>query len=637
MSNAVNGLYQFGEFRLDARKRTLHYAEELVTLTPKAFETLLVLIESPGHVVAKDELMKAVWPDSFVEESNLTQTIFMLRKALGQTRDQGYIVTVPGRGYRFVADVRPVERTAQLDAHPSAASAASESLPRRQEGRRHRVPMFVGVAAVLLLASAGYLSWIRPRPISAGRTMLAVLPFENLTGDPRQEYFSDGMTEEMISQLGNLDPQHLAVIARTSVMFYKSNPKSLDQVGHELGVQYVLEGSVRREGQRLRITAQLIQLKDQTHLWARNYDRSANDLLAVQQEITQEIADELKLTFDGRRIGNLAAHRAAAPQNTSYEAYDVYLKGRYFLSKRSSEGFQQAADYFQQAIAQDSSYARAYAGLADTYALMSTWGQAPSNQFMPKARAAALRALALNESLAEAHASLALIAENYDYDWQTAEKEYRRAIQLDPGYATGHQWYAEYLSWQGRFDEALAESGRARQLDPLSLIIATDHASILYFARHYDRAILQCRTVLDMDPNFLRARGILIHSYVQTGRFPEALHEVEQWTNEPYAIWEWGWKAYVYGRWGRTAEAERALAKFEQLLSHYPNDPKGGLLLAYLGTGRRDQSIRLLQQLYLEHSPVVATLKTDPMYDPVRGDPRFQQLVARVVNGARSN
>jgi TolB-like protein/DNA-binding winged helix-turn-helix (wHTH) protein/Tfp pilus assembly protein PilF len=635
MSSVVNSLYEFGEFRLDPQKRTLWQGQQPIALTPKAFDILLVLIESQGQVIAKDDLMKAVWPDSFVEESNLTQTIFMLRKALGQTREQGYIVTVPGRGYRFTADVKPVPKASEPVADTPPITHAMESSPRRVERIRYRMAVLLGLAAVLLLGVAAYLLWFRPRPASTGRTMLAVLPFQNLTGDPGQEYFSDGMTEEMISQLGNLDPQHLAVIARTSVMFYKTNPKPLDQVGRELGVQYVLEGSVRREADQLRITAQLIQLKDQTHLWARNYDRNATDLLAVQQEITQEIADELKLTLADKRVGSVANH--AMSQNTSYEAYDLYLKGRYFLSKRTPESFQQAAEYFQQAIAQDSSYARAYAGLADTYALMSTWNEVPSSDFMPKARTAALRALALDESLAEAHASLALIAENYDYDWQTAEKEFRRAIELDPGYATAHQWYAEFLSWQGRFDEALAESERARELDPLSLIIATDHASILYFARQYDRAILQSRTVLDMDPNFLRARGILIHSYVQTGKFPEALHQVDQWVGEPEATWAWGWRAYVYGRWGRTADAEQALAKFQQLLSRYPNDPEPGLLMPYIATGRKDQAISLLQKLYATHSPIIATLKTDPTFDPIRDDPRFQQLLAQLNNGMRSN
>lgn len=268
---------------------------------------------------------------------------------------------------------------------------------------------------------------------------------------------------------------------------------------------------------------------------------------------------------------------------------------------------------------------------------MSTWDRVRPNEFMPKARTAALRALALDDSLAEAHASLALIAENYDYDWQTAEKEYRRAIQLDPGYATAHQWYAEYLSWQGRSDEALVESEHARQLDPLSLIIATDHGSILYFARQYDQAILQCQTVLGMDGNFTRARGILTQAYVQSGKFAEAVHETDRWTNEPDPTWAWGFSAYVNGRSGRSAQAQQALGKLQQSLLRYPNDPKPILLLAYIGIGRKDQALSLLQELYEERSPIAPKLKSDPMYDPLRGDPRFQKLLARITNGERNN
>jgi len=624
MPSLVNHLYEFGEFRLDPQKRTLQHGEEFVALTPKAFDTLLVLVENAGQLIRKDDLMKTVWADSFVEESNLTQTVFMLRKALGQTRDQGYIVTVPGHGYRFAADVKPVSPAVPQEPETPAAIRPADV---RVKQSRLRWPISIAIAGVLLLTGAAAFHRLRSRPQPAGRTMLAVLPFQNLTGDPSQEYFSDGMTEEMISQLGNLDPQHLGVIARTSVMLYKSNPKPLDQVGRELGIQYALEGSVRREAQRLRITAQLIEIKDQTHLWAHNYDRSANDLLAVQQEITQEIAEELKLTLDS---AHATTHRATAAQNISYETYDLYLKGRYFWSKRTSEGFRQAAENFQQAITQDPSFARAYAGLADTYALMSTWDQGPANDLMPKARAAALRAIALDDSLAEPHASLALVAENYDYDMQTAEKEFRRAIQLDPSYATAHQWYAEYLSWQGRFDEALAESERARQLDPLSQIIATDHGSILYFARRYDQAIAQCRSVLDMDASFHRARGLLIRSYVQSGKFEEAIHEVDAWTN---ATWTLPWKVFVYGRWGRTAQAEQTLAKFERLLPQYVGDPDLLLLVARLGMDRKDQAITLLEKLYAEHSPVIVTLKTDPIFDPLRTDPRFQQLLSRVGSG----
>src|SRR5260370_9030518 len=334
--------------------------------------------------------------------------------------------------------------------------------------------------------------------------MMAVLPFENLTGDVGQDYFSDGLTEEMIAQLGRLDPQRLGVIARTSVMHFKHSQEQLDQIGRELGVQYVLEGSVRRDADKVRISAQLIQVKDQTHLWAEQYDRGLTSLLALQGEIAQEIADEIHLTLGGDHK-RIAADPKPAASPSSYEAYDLYLKGRYFWNKRTVQGFQQAIEYFQQAITKDPNYARAFAGFADSYALVSSYRFPPQQQLMPSARTAALRALQIDDSLAEAHTSLALITENYDWDWQTAEKEYRRAIQLDPNYATAHHWYAEYLSFQGRFDESFRESEPARQLGPLSLIIAADNGAILYFYRQYDRAIEQFRAVLEMEPNFPRS------------------------------------------------------------------------------------------------------------------------------------
>jgi TolB-like protein/Tfp pilus assembly protein PilF len=472
---------------------------------------------------------------------------------------------------------------------------------------------------------------LHPRAASHNtRVVLAVLPFENLTGDPSQDYFSDGLTEEMIAQLGRLDMDHLGVIARTSVMHYKRSQAPLEQIGRELGAQYALEGSVRRDVDDIRITAQLIQVKDQMHLWARQYDRQPSGLLTLQTEIAQEVADEILIVLGQPK--RMPPGQLPPPSPNAYEAYDLYLKGRYFWNKRTQQGFEQAAEYFQQAIAKDPNYARAYAGLADTFALMSTWRQVPQNDYMPKARAAALKALQIDDSLAEAHASLALIAENYDYDWQTAEKEFRRAIQLDPSYATAHQWYAECLSFEGRFDEALAESERARLLDPLSLIIATDHGAILYYSRQYDRAIEQFRGVLEMEPNFSHAH-MVISAYVQAGRFADALADIENeqrrlGSDSPYA---WASQVYVYGRWGRRVEAQHALKKFEQSLRDFPGDQTGLLLTVYAGMNRSNEAIALLQKASSEHSNAVIALKVDPMYDPLRSDPRFQDLQHRVV------
>ncbi len=439
--------------------------------------------------------------------------------------------------------------------------------------------VLLGISIVLIVALGTYVQWSRsragPQP-SGERLMLAVLPFENLTGDAGQDYFSDGLTEEMIAQLGRLDPQCLGLIGRTSVMHYKDTHEPLQQIGRELGVQYVLEGSVRRDANKVRVSAQF------------------------------------PLTPN------------------AYEAYDLYLKGRYFWNKRTPPGFQRAVEYFQQAVAKDPDYARAYAGLSDSYALMSGYSFAPQNEFMPKARAAALRAVELDKNLAEAHTSLALITENYDWDWQNAEKEYRLAIQLDPNYATAHHWYAEYLAHQGRFDEAFAESERARQLDPLSLIIATDDGAILYFSRQYDRAIAKFRSVLDMEPNFPRAH-LLVFAYVEKGMFADALADIEKWRriDDVHLPGIWAIEAYVYGRSGQQVEAQRALEKLQQLNRRRQIDP-ATIALAYVGMDNKDEAFAWLQRAYSERSNALTALKVDPIYDPLRSDPRFQELLRRV-------
>ena len=643
MSSLTNNLYRFGDFSLDPQGRVLVRGEEAVPLTPKAFDVLLLLVQNAGRTVTKDELMKAVWPGSFVEESNLTQTIFMVRKALDETTDRRYILTVQGQGYRFLVPVAEADKHGtEIQAPVAVADERDErSVPeiqlesRGQGARNWRAAVIVVViafAAVALVLTVAYAIWPwRARRGAAaeqtGRIMLAVLPFENFTGDAGQEYFSDGLTEEMISQLGDFDPKHLGVIARTSVMQYKHSQESIPQIGRDLGVQYVIEGSVRRDSERVRITAQLIQVKDQSHLWAREYDRDLGHLLQLQAEIAREVANEIEFSLSGRRPIEPAA--APAPGANSYEAYDLYLKGRYFWNKRTQEGFRQAAGYFQQAIDKDPKYGRAYAGLADTFSLMSTWYMGPQNELMPKARAAALRALELDESLAEAHASLALIRENYDYDWPGSEKEFRRAIQLDPQYASAHQWYAEFLSWQGRFQEAFAESQQARQLDPVSLIIAADYAWILYDSRQYDNAVNQCRSVLELDPNDDRARNMMILAYLQLGRYDKAVEGVNLWAARDPGPWPRAWKAAVYGRSGHAEEARRELVKVEQV-SRSRADRTPTLLIAYSGTGQRQRVLDLLKKAYSERSNAVVQIKVDPMYDPIRNDPRFKDLLRRI-------
>jgi len=631
MSSLISKLYEFAEFHLDPQNRVLRRAGTPVPLTPKAFDLLLALVQNGERVVTKDELMKAVWPDSFVEESNLTQTIFMVRKALEETGDRRYILNVQGKGYRFLIPV--IERVANGQeievplSSPGPESAREvPSHPGRFENKK-LAAIASALALVLLLASATWFWHSRRGPArQPAKIMLAVLPFENFTGDSAQEYFSDGLTEELISQLGNVDSAHLGVIARTSVMHYKHSQTSIPQIGKDLGVQYVIEGSVRRDSERVRITAQLIEVNDQSHLWTREYDRDLGHMLDLQDEIARGVANEIEFSLSGRRPIQASREGSVLFSGTkSYEAYDLYLRGRYCWNKRTGDGFRQAAGYFQQAIDKDANYGKAYAGLADTFSLMSTWYIGPQNELMPKARTAALRALALDDGLAEAHASLALIKENYDYDWAGSEKEFRRAIQLNPQYATAHQWYAEFLSWQGRFPEAFAESERARQLDPLSLIIARDHAWILYYSRQYDSAVKQFHSLLDLDPNFERARNELIPSYLQMGKYDEAIEAADQWAGGE-TPWMWAWKAAVYGRAGRTGDARKMVANLERLPDSRP-DRCATLLIGYLGADEKDQEIQLLKKAYSEHSNAVVQLKADPIYDPLRTDPRFQDLL----------
>jgi TolB-like protein/DNA-binding winged helix-turn-helix (wHTH) protein len=622
---------RFGVFQVNLTARDLRKHGVRIRLPGQPFCVLSILLEKPGQIVSRDEMRDKLWgSDTFVDyERSLNSAIRKLRAVLGDSQESArYIETVPRLGYRFIAPVEEISSSGETPHTGPPEPPTSVAAAKVAALSDWYWSLILGIAAVLFTLVAGYFMWsrarVRPQP-SGERLMLAVLPFENLTGDPAQDYLSDGLTEEMIGQLGRLDPEHLGVIARTSVMHYKHTTEQVGKIGRELGVQYMLEGSVRREADRVRVTAQLVQMKDQTHIWSRQYDRELKSLLSLQGEIAQEAADEIEVTF-GRGHKAWAANRKLASPS-SYQAYDLYLKGRYFWNKRTKDGFQQAADYFQQSIANDPNYARAYAGLADTFALMSSWSFVPQGEAIPKARAAALRALQLDDSLAEAHTSLALIAEIYDYDWQSAEKEYRRAIQLDPQYATAHQWYAECLSFQGRFPEALEESERARQLDPLSLIIATDHAAILYFARQYDRAIEQFREVLAMEPNFGRAH-MVVYAYVEKGMFPEALAETAKWRRSdgsPISELE----AYVYGRWGKQQQAERALAQWKRGSLVQPVAAPLLVVEAYVATGRKEEALALIEKSYREHSHLVATLKVEPALDPLRGDPRFQELLRR--------
>jgi len=611
-------LLRFGEdFELDLRAYQLRRSGHPLKLERIPMEILLLLTEQRGHLVSREQIVQRIWGAGvhLDTDNSINGAIRKIPQILRDDPEQPrFIQTITGRGYRFMAPVREAEQ-------PQADAAQPPPQPRS----RTLLVRPVMLSLLVVVAIVVSIVWARSRAPRPGteKVMLAVLPFQNLTGDARQEYFSDGLTEEMIMQLGNRDPERLGVIARTSVMRYKGGRTQLDQVGRELGVQYVLEGSVRRDANTVRVTAQLIAAKHQTHIWARAYDRELKGLLTLQGEIAQEIADEIQSNL-GRPKSSASAPSTRTARD--YEAYDLYLKGQYFLNKRTTAGIEAAIGYFQRATARDSTYARGYAALADAHALLAGYSTRPPEHSVSQARAAALKALELDPRSPEAHTAFALIVQNHDWDWQTAETEFRRAIELNPNYATAHHWYAEHLMWRGRFDEALARSERARQLDPLSLIIATDHGAILFFARQYDRAIEQFGSVLELDPTFPRAH-IIQGAYVEKGMFAAALADLEG-QHPKHDVWYWSAVAYIYGRSGETAKARHAL---HELLQSHRRDPVKPELIAgaFAALGEKDSALAWLERAYAERSGLTA-LKVDPGYDPLRSDPRFQSLLRRV-------
>lgn len=630
--------YRFGPYELRTQSRELFKLGTKIRLRPQSYQVLQLLVERAGDAVSREELHSILWPAAMVNdfELGLNTCIKELRGVLSDSATEPrYIQTLPKVGYRMVRSVTIEPLTEVIEPAANSAESVTEQPPRstsdldpqRSTAATWKWALAGALALLLITGAFAYLRWSRARQLataSTARTMLAVLPFENLTGDPAQDYFSDGLTEEMITQLGRLDPQHLGLIARTSAMHYKNDHKGLADISKELGVQYVLQGSVRRDAGNVRITAELIQAKDQTHIWSEEYDRQLSSLLTVQSEIAQQIAREIKLTLRGEQ----SAPPPAVLSPSSYQAYDLYLEGRYFWNKRTPQSLLRAAEYFQQSIDKDPNYARSYAGLADSYAMMSSYDVLPPTAAMPKARAAAQTAVKLDDRLAEAHVSLAVIAQNYDWDWAAAEKEYRRAIELDPNYATAHHWYAEYLALTGRFDEAFVEIERARQLDPLSLIIAADRGALFYFSRQYAPAVAQFRSVLDMEPDFPRA-GLVIYAYVQQGKYPEALAALGHARQNRENPWDPALEAYVLARSGKPDEARQELAKFKA--AAWPQEQiSQPLAVAYIGLGDQDQAMAWLEKAFAGHAGSLTAIKVDPTYDPLRGDPRFKDLLRRI-------
>jgi TolB-like protein/DNA-binding winged helix-turn-helix (wHTH) protein/Flp pilus assembly protein TadD len=635
-TDQVRARLRFGVFELDPRAGELCKQGRRVRLQEQPFQVLSMLLEHPGEVVTREELQKRLWPaDTFVNfDHGLNKAINKLREALGDSAESPrFVETVARRGYRFlaevtVADAAPV-RGPELAVPPRPAASEDDrpGLVRPLATPKRSLPpsawTFSAFAFVLLMASVAAWKlqpWNRPSPVIRS---LAVLPLESLSSDASQDYFADGMTDELISDLGQIGA--LRVISRTSAMVYKHARKPLPQIARELNVDAVVEGSVLRSGNRVRITAQLIDAAADKHLWSQSYEGELQDALALQTTVARAIADRIKITLNPRERAALKTTEVVNP-----EAYVDYLKGRYFWNKRSAESLKVALAYFSQAIDEDPAYAQAYSGLADTYALLGDWQYAvmTTTEALPKAKAAATKALELNNTLGEAHNSLAFCLDGFDWAFDAAGKESLRAIELNPGYATAHHWYAWHLALLHRYDEALGEMRKALSLDPLSLVINADLAELLALSHSYDESIQQSRKTIEMDPGFGLAHNHLGQAYLQKHMYADAIAELQKAVQlsggGPTCVAN---LARAYIAWGRRGEAERLLSDLKQRSK--PGFSLGSeIAVIYAALGDKDQAMSWLGKGYDERFNPGVLLR--PGFDPLRSDSRFQDLVRRI-------
>jgi len=567
---------EFDGFTVDLGSRLLLRGGRQVALTPKAFDTLAVLLERPGEVLPKEQLLERVWPDTFVEEGILTQNIYTLRKALQEAGGAAsYIETVPRRGYRFVG--------------PVAAREAPPETTREPESVRS----------------------------------LAVLPFEPLTGNPDDAYLGLGLADALITRLSNL--RRLTVRPTSAVRRYLGVARDPAVVGRALQVEAVLDGTLQRSGDGLRITVQLIGAREAAPLWATKFDAKATDMFALEDSISQELTEELRLRLSRQERDRLSRNPTPDP-----EAYDAYLRGRYFWNRRTLDGLEKAIASFRRAIDLDPDFALAHAGLADCYVLLPLYGAFAPREVFPEAIAASERALSLDDSLAEAHTSLAYARFLYERRWAAAERGFRRAIDLNPGYPTAHQWYAFLLAALARHEEAIGQARQARDLDPLSLVINADFGMVLYFARQYPAAVQQFRKTLELDPSFAYAHFGLGLAWQEQERLAEAVEEqrraVELAPRSPAYQAALG---QALARAGRPEEARRILAALEERSAREYVEASDFAFL-WTALGEPDRAIDRLEQACEERSRFVAFLATWPIYDPLRAHPRWLSLLARV-------
>ena len=628
-----NSVVRFGTYEVSLQSGEVRKAGLRIRVQQQPMKLLEILLEHPGEVVTREELRSRVWPnENFGDfDQALNIAIGKLRSALGDSAENPrFIETLPKRGYRFIADVSVIDG----DARPKRPESALGDLPTTGPGqvpgiavapkRRLWPTRWVIVALALVLSLPILAVWLfRSRGrVPTGIRSLAVLPLDNLSGDASQNYFADGMTDELITDLAQISA--LRVISRTSVMVYKGARKPLPQIARELNVDAVVEGTVLRSGDQVRITAQLIDASTDKHLWSQSYEGGLRDTLALQNRVARAIADQIQINLTPQEQAALKNVRVVNP-----EAYESYLKGRYFWNKRTADGLTVALAYFKQAIEEDPKYAQAYSGLADTYALLGDWeyGVLAPKEAYPKAKVAASKALELDDTLSEAHASLASLG-MFDWDWQSAEKEFRRAIELNPGYATAHQWYAWNLNLLGRQSEAIAEMRKAESLDPLSLIISADMADVLFVARLYDESIQQSRKTLGMDPNFAVARFELGQAYLEKHMYEEAVAELQKAVQlsggNPTFVATLA-RAYVAS--GKRREAVKLLDVLKRRSSTVFSNASE-IAMIYASMGESDQAMNWLDKGFEERFNPGVLLR--PGFDPLRSDPRFQNLLHRV-------
>ncbi len=635
MSMADPRLRRFGPFEFDPQTGELRKQGLRIRLEGQPVAILRMFLERPGQLLSREEIQKRLWAaDTFVDfEQSLNAAVKRLRSALGDSADAPrYVETLARQGYRFVASVEAVPM-----APPSGGSTEPPpSGPGQAPGttaKPGRWLLWGALVLLLVLAAALGRRVVLPRaPHAAGRFMLVVLPFRNLSGDPRQEYFADGMTEEMITQLGSLDPRHLGVIARTSAMKYVGSHVDGAQVARELGVDYVLEGSVTRTTNQVRVTAQLIQASDQTDLWADEYDRPVSDMLKLQSDVARAIAARIRLTLSEPVQARLAG---AGPLNV--EAHEAYLLGLEAWNLRTRESTERSISEFDRAVAIDPSYARGYAALARVYALAPVSGFLMSSEAMPKARDAALRALALDDSLAEGHSILAFVKAHFDYDWPAAEREFVRALELNPSDAYAHLFYSNsYLSPLGRHDAAIAEMQEAMALDPLSAPVQSFLGRTYLWARRYADARTQFQKCNKLFPSFALNHERLAHLLTYTGDFDGAIGEDStarilsgEAPKDVGSIEGEIRRALVVsgprGYW-------QALLDFSQLKKRPPEayGDNYGLAILYSRLGERDNAIESLERAYSQRELALTEIAIEPAFDDLRSAPRFQSLVRRV-------